>query len=219
MTVKDLPQVFRVLRQHRKEVGPASVTEIAESRQSEPYRILISCLISLRTKDEVTATASASLFSLASTPSEMVSLSTKKIARAIYPCGFYRTKADTIREVSREILARFDGTVPSRIEDLLTFHGVGRKTANLVVTLGYGKPGICVDTHVHRITNRWGLVATTSPDATETALRQILPRRYWIPINDLLVNYGKGICRPVSPLCSQCGLEGVCGRIGVERSR
>lgn len=219
MRVKNLPAVFRVLRHHRRGVGPASVTEISETHKEDPYRVLISCLISLRTKDEVTAEASARLFRLADTPSAMVKLREEKIAQAIYPAGFYRTKAATIRRVSREILDRFEGRVPDGIEDLLTLKGVGRKTANLVVTLGYGKPGICVDTHVHRIVNRWNLVQTPSPNRTEEALRESLPKRYWIEINDLLVTFGRTVCKPVSPLCSQCRIAQFCDRVGVGRFR
>jgi endonuclease III len=154
MKTKDLPVVFRVLHSHRDSIGPASVTEISETHTHDPYRVLVSCLISLRTKDEVTAEASARLFQLANTPCQMVALEEETIAKTIYPAGFYKTKAATILEISKEILKRFDGKVPNNIEDLLTLKGVGRKTANLVVTLGFGKPGICVDTHVHRITNR-----------------------------------------------------------------
>lgn len=219
MKTKDFPSVFRILRAHRKSIGPASVTEISENHKQDPYRVLISCLISLRTKDEVTAEASARLFQLASTPHQMVQVAEETIAKAIYPTGFYRTKAATIREISQVILEHFDGKVPESIEDLLTLKGVGRKTANLVVTLGFGKPGICVDTHVHRIANRWGVLSTPSPERTEEVLREILPRRYWIPINDLLVTYGRTLCKPVSPLCSQCQIGQFCDRAGVIRFR
>lgn len=159
MQTKDLAAVFRILRNHSKRLGPASVTEISENHRNDPYRVLVSCLISLRTKDEVTEVASARLFRLADTPRKMLRLSEETIARTIYPAGFYRTKAATLLQISRDILERFAGQVPADIEDLLSLKGVGRKTANLVVTLGFGKPGICVDTHVHRISNRWGLVA------------------------------------------------------------
>lgn len=211
--------MFQVLRAHRRENGPASVTEISENHKQDPYRVLISCLISLRTKDEVTAGASARLFQLASTPRQMVQVSEETIAKAIYPAGFYRTKAATILEISRVILERFDGNVPNSIDKLLTLKGVGRKTANLVVTLGFGKPGICVDTHVHRIANRWGILSTPSPERTEMVLREILPQRYWIPINDLLVTYGRSVCKPVSPLCSQCRIRQFCSQVGVARFR
>ena len=133
--------------------------------------------------------------------------------------GFYRTKARTIKEVSRVILEKYDGRVPDEIDSLLELKGVGRKTANLVVTMGYDKPGICVDTHVHRITNRLGYVSTGTPDDTEMALRKKLPTERWIEINDLLVTWGQNVCKPISPLCSACAVNDLCERIGVERSR
>lgn len=216
MKANDLATVFCVLRSHRDRIGSASVTEIAENHRNDPYRVLVSCIISLRTKDEVTAEASARLFALADNPKRMVKIPEEAIARAIYPAGFYRTKAKTIREISAEILSRFAGKVPHKIDELLTLKGVGRKTANLVVTLGFGKPGICVDTHVHRIVNRWGLLSAPDPGATEASLRKVLPRRYWIPINDLLVVYGQTVCRPVSPHCSRCEIAPYCARVGVE---
>lgn len=219
MELKDLPTVFRILRRQRIRTGPASVTEISEKNHRDPYRVLVSCLISLRTKDEVTSAASERLFLLADTPEQMVKIPPETIADRIYPAGFYRTKARTILDASQELIDRFDGRVPGTVEELVSIRGVGRKTANLVVTLGHGKPGICVDTHVHRITNRWGLVRTKNPDQTEVALRKVLPKRYWIPINDLLVNYGKSICRPISPHCTECKLTPFCEKEGVTRFR
>ncbi|MCA9414516.1 MAG: endonuclease III, partial [Candidatus Omnitrophica bacterium] len=196
-----------------------SVTEISAAHRASPFRVLISCIISLRTKDEVTAAASKRLFELADTPKELLRLRTSTIEKAIFPCGFYRNKAKTLREISKHLIDRFEGRVPDTIEDLLTLKGVGRKTANLVVTLGHAKPGICVDIHVHRITNRWGYVKTKNPDETEAALRAKLPKRYWIPINDLLVVYGQKVCRPVSPFCSECGIAKHCAKVGVEKFR
>jgi endonuclease III len=219
MKRQDLSEAFKLLRDFRKERSPASVTEVAETRKRDPFLVLVSCIISLRTKDEVTSEASRRLFAVADTPERLRRLSTARIEKAIYPCGFYRNKAQTLREISGQILERFDGEVPDTLEDLLTFKGVGRKTANLVLTLGHGKPGICVDIHVHRITNRWGLVQTKTPDRTEFALRDILPKRYWIPINHLLVIYGQNVCRPVSPRCSQCKLANLCDKVGVTTSR
>jgi endonuclease-3 len=219
MKRKDLSEVFKILRDFRRERTPASVTEVAEAKKRDPFLVLISCIISLRTKDEVTAEASRRLFVVADTPERLRCLSAARIEKAIYPCGFYRNKAETLRAISGQIMDRFHGKVPDKMEDLLSFKGVGRKTANLVLTMGHGKPGICVDTHVHRITNRWGLVKTKTPDQTESALREILPKRYWIPINDLLVTYGKNLCRPISPHCSRCRLECLCDKVGVTRSR
>ncbi len=189
------------------------------SADRDPFRVLISCILSLRTKDEVTSAASTRLFSLASTPEELSRLPVGKIEKAIYPAGFYRVKALRIKKMSKDILARFHGAVPDTIDELLTLEGVGRKTANLVVTLGYGKPGICVDTHVHRITNRWGLLSTKTPLETEFALRKTVPIRYWREINSMLVAFGQGICKPVSPLCSQCRIRSACDRAGVTKSR
>jgi len=149
----------------------------------------------------------------------MVRLTAKKIEEAIYPVGFYRTKAKTILEICRNLNENYCGRVPDEIDELIKFKGVGRKTANLVVTLGYNKPGICVDTHVHRISNRWGYIKTATPEKTETALRQKLPKQYWIEYNDLLVSFGQQVCRPISPICSQCPLAKYCSQIGVTVKR
>ncbi|HEX9780619.1 MAG TPA: endonuclease III [bacterium] len=187
--------------------------------KADPFTTLISCLISLRTKDEVTREASRRLFALARRPASMLRLSRSRIERAIFPAGFYRTKAKTILEVCRMLEARYGGRVPSELEALLELPGVGRKTANLVVTLAFGKPGICVDTHVHRISNRWGFVRTRTPDETEMALRRRLPARYWITYNDLLVSFGQHLCHPTSPWCSRCPVSRLCPRLGVRHSR
>jgi endonuclease III len=181
--------------------------------------VLIACLLSLRTKDETTGPAAARLFALAETPVTMLRLTPSQIERAIFPVGFYRTKARVILGVCRDLLGRFGGRVPDEIDALLTLKGVGRKTANLVVTQGFNKPGICVDIHVHRISNRLGYVRTRNPEKTEEALRASLPRRYWIGYNDLLVSFGQNICQPVSPKCSECPVSGSCARVGVIRSR
>ncbi len=194
------------------------VSELAEKRGS-PFQILVSTLLSLRTKDEVTEVATRRLFELASTPEEMLELSPERIAEVIYPVGFYRTKARTILHVCRELVDRYGSRVPDSIDELLTLKGVGRKTANLVVTLGYGGEGICVDTHVHRISNRLGYVTTKRPDETEYALRAKLPRRYWTGYNTVMVAFGRGTCRPVSPLCSRCPVSGLCEKVGVKQHR
>jgi endonuclease-3 len=191
----------------------------AAARKNAPFRVLVSCLISLRTKDEVTGPATERLFKLADTPDGMAGLDPGLIAKAIYPAGFYNQKGLTIRDVSRRIVEDYGGRVPDTVEELVKLKGVGRKTANLVVTVGHGKPGVCVDTHVHRVVNRWGYVRTRTPDRTETALREKLPRRYWIPLNSLLVVFGRNRCQPVSPLCSDCPVAGSCPRVGVVRSR
>ncbi len=213
--------IGRVIARLRREAPrwrPTALAEVAE-RSRDPFRVLIACLLSLRTKDETTGPASARLFALADTPEEMLQLRPRQIERAIYPVGFYRTKARVVLGISQDLLERFGGQVPASIDALLTLKGVGRKTANLVVTQGFDKPGICVDTHVHRISNRLGYVKTRSPEKTEMALRAKLPRRYWIGYNDLLVSFGQNICLPVSPRCSQCPVRSSCPRVGVKRSR
>ncbi|GAB4298933.1 MAG: endonuclease III [Desulfuromonadia bacterium] len=192
---------------------------IVSQRTGDPFRVLVSCLLSLRTKDEVTAVASRRLFERASDPVSMMALSAEEIANLIFPVGFYRTKAETIREICRIILERHGGTVPDTMEGLLDLPGVGRKTANLTLVLGFGKEGICVDTHVHRICNRWGYVRTRTPEETEMCLREKLPKAYWGVINDWLVTYGQNLCRPISPHCSSCRIRGYCDRVGVTRSR
>jgi endonuclease-3 len=195
-----------------------SVTVIARKTRS-PFMVLVSTVISARTKDEVTGEASRRLFAEADSPERMAVLPASRIAKLIFPAGFYKTKSKAIKALSRKLIADFEGRVPDTIEELLTLPGVGRKTANLVLTQGFGKPGICVDTHVHRMVNRLGVVETNNPEQTEYALRAVLPEEHWIEINDLLVTYGKRICAPISPFCSKCAITRSCKRIGVGRSR
>ncbi|MEE9539294.1 MAG: endonuclease III [candidate division NC10 bacterium] len=214
----DITAIVRTLKREVERWDPTAVGQVAEDSH-DPFRILISCLLSLRTKDEVTGGASARLFRLADTPATMLQLRERTIARLIYPVGFYRTKAKVIRGVCRSLIEEYEGRVPDDIDELLKLKGVGRKTANLVVSVGYGKPGICVDTHVHRISNRWGYVKTRTPEETEQALRRKLPRRYWIVFNDLLVSFGQNVCKPISPLCSRCPVERYCAKVRVTRSR
>ena len=217
-TVAEINQIVRTLRRTARRWNPTAVGAVAQDSR-DPFQVLISCLISLRTKDQVTAEASARLFHLAKTPHAMAALPVERIAQSIYPAGFYRTKARTISELCRTLLERHGGKVPDDLDTLLTLKGVGRKTANLVVTIGFGKPGICVDTHVHRISNRLGIVETKAPEQSETALRGILPRRHWISYNDLLVTFGQNVCKPISPLCRTCPVSDLCPRIGVEKHR
>ena len=218
MKPADIHAVIAILREEYKNWRTPAVTIVAQCNGS-PFKVLVSCIISLRTKDEVTATASARIFAQAETPEAMTKLSVDEIARLIYPAGFYRTKAEQLSLLSRRLLEEYQGIVPDDIDELLRFKGVGRKTANLLMTLGFGKPGICVDTHVHRICNRLGYVSTKNPEETERALRSQLPPEYWIEINDLLVAFGQNHCHPVSPRCSNCRLSGICDRIGVKVSR
>jgi endonuclease III len=218
MTNKQLHAVMAILRQEVPHWDVPVVTLMAQE-QRQPYRVLISTLLSLRTQDQTTAKASQRLFALADTPQAMLALDRQTIERAIYPVGFYRNKAVQILEISQRILDEFGGRVPDDIDSLMTFHGVGRKTANLVLAEGYGIPAICVDTHVHRISNRWGYVKTKDPLATEMALRKKLPREYWIEYNPTLVALGQHLCKPTSPICSTCAVAQLCKRVGVQRSR
>ena len=195
------------------------ISQLAGQRRKDPFLVLIGTILSLRTRDETTAGAIDRLWALADNPTMMAELDPGVIAKAIYPVGFYNNKSRTVIEVCRQLLERWDGQVPNDLDLLLTLPGVGRKTANLVVAIGYGEDAICVDTHVHRISNRLGYVETKSPDATEMALRLRLPREYWIRYNDLLVAFGQQLCGPLSPRCSTCPIEELCPRINVKRHR
>jgi endonuclease-3 len=212
---REIHAVFRFLKEAVQKWRRPAVGHFATT----PFTVLISCLLSLRTQDQTTYAASERLFQQAREPQTMAGLPVATIEKNIYPVGFYKTKSKNIKEICRILLSLYDGRVPDDLDELMKLPGVGRKTANLVITLGYAKPGICVDTHVHRITNRWGYVQTKTPEQTEMALRQKLPRRYWLTINDLLVAFGQNICKPISPLCSECGIRSCCNRTGVTRSR
>ena len=195
-----------------------SVSAVAREG-NDPFRVLVATMISLRTKDDVTSRAADRLLAAAATPAALAAVPASRIARLIYPAGFYRTKARNMRAAARILVAGHAGNVPREMDELLLLPGVGRKTANLVRNLGFGLPGICVDTHVHRISNRMGWVSTKDPAGTELALMEILPKRYWIPINELLVRYGQTVCTPLSPWCSVCPVSRWCARAGVGRAR
>ncbi len=218
METNDIRLALKTLKKEGRNWDVPIVTLEAETSR-DPFRVLISTVLSLRTKDETTAVASRSLFKLADSPSDMVKLSEKEIIKVIYPVGFYRTKAKRIREICRDLIDKHASKVPDDLDELLKLKGVGRKTANLVITLGYNKLGICVDTHVHRISNRFGYIKTKTPEETEITLRSKLPEEYWIDYNSLLVALGQSLCRPLSPKCSVCPVEKYCGRIGVLKSR
>lgn len=213
----DLFEQFRKAIEAEGQILP-SVSIIAE-REHDPFRVLIATLISLRTKDEVTLAASQRLFALAGDPHAMACLSEQAIQEAIYPAGFYKTKAKNIRLISLRLIEQYEGRVPDTRQELLALPGVGIKTANLTLNLGYQIDAICVDCHVHQIANRLGWVQTKTPEQTELALQEVMPRRFWIPLNELLVRYGQLICTPVSPFCSKCPQAQRCPKIGVSRSR
>lgn len=178
-----------------------------------PYLVLIACILSLRTNDKTTYPATLRMLELAKTPKEMKNVSVEDLSKAIYPVGFYENKAKQIIELSKTIDEELNGQVPDEIEDLIKFKGVGRKTANLVLSLGFNKPAICVDVHVHRIFNRLGYIKTKTPEETEFALREKLPQKYWIDINTLLVTHGQNVCKPIKPKCLECPIAGYCAKI------
>jgi endonuclease-3 len=211
----DIHDVVKILRKEVRQWPAPALSHYVET----PFTVLISCILSLRTQDKTTNAASERLFAIASTPETMLRTPAKVIEKAIYPVSFYRMKTKSIHGICEQLLTRCGGEVPSKLEELLELPGVGRKTANIVVTLGFQKPGIAVDTHVHRISNRLGYVRTKTPDDTEMALRRKLPPRYWVTFNDLLVTYGQNLCKPISPFCSRCKIAGYCKRIGVTLSR
>jgi endonuclease III len=218
MTDFDIHAAMALLRDTMPRFEQPLIEAMGAAHQT-PFHILIATILSLRTKDTLTSVVAPRLFAVADTPAAMLALDEARIAELIYPVGFYRTKAKSIRQVCALLIEQHGGQVPADLDALLALPGVGRKTANLVLTMGFGLPGICVDVHVFRISNRWGYVRTKDPDTTELALRAKLPQKYWIPINGLLVTLGQNICHPTSPRCSVCPVAGLCGRVGVTRSR
>ncbi|MDD5120270.1 MAG: endonuclease III [Candidatus Omnitrophica bacterium] len=212
-----LLKTIRLIEKQTKNYIVPSVTKISEKH--DPYRVLISCILSLRTKDKITIDASLRLFQVADNPESMLKLSLVKIQKLIYPVGFYRNKSRQILDASRRLIKDYSAKVPASLDALLDLKGVGRKTANLVLSLGFRIPAICVDTHVHRISNRLGWVNTRNPKETEFALEKILPKNEWIDINTTLVTFGQNLCLPVSPFCSRCNVAKICKRIGVDKSR
>lgn len=211
--------IIKMLRTATQTMTKPAATQIVDQFGRNPYLILISCLLSLRTKDTVSLPASFKLFQVAQTPEEMVVLPITQIEQIIHPVGFYHTKARTIHTISQTLIQEFAGKVPATKAELLSFKGVGPKTANLVLSEGFQIPAICVDVHVHRISNRLGLVNTKTPEATEKALEKFLPQEYWSEWNHLLVMWGQNICVPISPFCSRCVISDLCPKKGVESSR
>jgi endonuclease III len=210
-------RIIGLAREQVKDRVVPIVTLVAEKK--DPFLVLVSCILSLRTKDKTTAEACQRLFEAADDPGDMARLSSSRIEKLIYPVGFFRTKAKVLRDISKRLNAEFDGVVPASLDELLSFKGVGRKTANLVLGLGFGIPAICVDSHVHQISNRLGWVRTKDPEDTEFSLARIIPRAYWIELNTILVAFGQNICLPVSPLCSICRIRKYCKMTGVKYYR
>jgi endonuclease III len=219
MDTEALNRALRILRKEIKKWKVPAVGNIAERAIDRPFETLVSTILSLRTKDEVTEVASRRLLAAAPAPELLASMPVQEIEKLIYPAGFYHTKARHLVEMCRILLEKHAGAVPRSMDELLKLPGVGRKTANLVLTVGFGDYGICVDTHVHRIANLWGYVSTKTPEETEFALRKKLPKRHWKSFNDILVTFGQNLCVPVSPWCSKCPVAHYCPRIGLKRHR
>ncbi len=217
MRIEDIDAVITSLREAYKGFQEPIVTVIA--REKDPYKVLVSTVLSLRTKDAVTNTASLNLFKIANNIESLRDLDEITIQKAIYPVGFYKTKAKNLKKMAQIIVDKYNSKIPKEMDDLLSLPNVGRKTANLVLAKGYDIPAICVDIHVHRISNRLGLLKTKNPEETEFKLREILPEKYWIEYNDLVVPFGQNICKPVSPFCTRCPIYGFCDKVGVDKSR
>jgi endonuclease-3 len=213
-----VPAVMRRLAKAIDGLDEPAVEKLAEEQQEDAFQVLIATMLSAQTRDAVTASASRRLFRVARTPRTMAKLTPAQIQELIYPVSFYRNKAVHVAETCRQIVTRFGGRVPATMEELLTLPGVGRKTANLVLILAHrSADNICVDTHVHRISNRLGWVLTRTPEETEHALYAVAERRWWPIINLYLVTWGQNVCRPVYPLCGSCAIADLCPRIGVTR--
>jgi endonuclease III len=211
--------ILTIIRTATKGMVEPAITHIIKEYGRDPFLVLVSCILSLRTKDTVSLPASRRLFAHAKTAKEMLLLPTKTIESLIYSVGFYHQKTKQIHALSAMLIASFKSTVPHTEKELLSLPGVGRKTANLVLSAGFDIPAICVDTHVHRISNRLGLVATTTPEETEIALKKLLPKKYWAEYNKLMVMFGQNVCVPISPFCSTCPVRHLCPKIGVTKSR
>ncbi len=210
MKDSDISKIIDILT---KEKQPQSEFVKLMDSFKNPYLVLIACILSLRTNDKTTYPATLRMLELAKTPEEMMNVSEQDLAKAIYPVGFYKNKAGQIIELSKILVEKYNSVVPDSIEELCKFRGVGRKTANLVLSLGFGKPAICVDVHVHRIFNRLGYIKTSNPEETEFALRDKLPLEFWIPINTLLVTHGQNVCKPINPKCDSCPVSDFCDKI------
>jgi endonuclease III len=216
---KNILTCLELLKKATKDMTKPMSVMLVEDFGRDPFIILISCLLSLRAKDTVTYPVSKILFKKVRTPGELLKVPLQELEEIFYPLGFYRKKAITVKAVSKELIDRFGGEVPSTEEELLSLKGVGRKTANLVLGMAFNKPAICVDTHVHRLSNRLGWVATQHPDQTEQELKRLVPEEYWIDLNNYLVMWGQNICVPISPFCSRCVLSPLCPKLGVTKSR
>jgi len=216
---KNIDKIISLLKKEIKQFETPVGTEIGESTR-DPFQVLISCILSLRTKDTTTGPVSKKLFAVAKTPEKIAKMPLKKLQSIIRPVNFYITKSKRIKQISKELVKKYNSIVPSNFEELMKFKGVGRKTANIVMVYGhFSKDHIPVDIHVHRIPNRLGWIKTKNPEETEEELKKILPKKFWKDFNDIIVTHGQNVCVPVSPFCSKCYIRKYCKRVGVKRSR
>lgn len=209
--IEKIVQILKDAKQPQSDF--VKLMETFHKVENGAFLVLIGCILSLRTNDKTTYPATLRMLELAKTPQQMAKTDLNKLENAIYPVGFYKNKAKQIIELSKILVEKYDSKVPDTIEELIKFRGVGRKTANLVLAKGFNKPAICVDVHVHRICNRLGYVKTKTPDETELVLRKILPVKFWLDINTILVTHGQNICKPIKPLCDKCPIEKLCAKI------
>jgi endonuclease-3 len=209
--------LIKKLREFYKENNKTLIDRV--STEKDPFKVLISCILSQRSKDEMTEKITNDLFNIVNSPQDLLKIENEKLEKILYSIGFYKIKANRLKEVSKILIEKYNGLVPDKLNELLKLPGVGRKTANIVITKGFNKNGIAVDTHVHRISNRLGLVKTKRPEETEIKLKRLIPKKYWIELNDYLVNFGKNICTPISPKCSICPIEKYCKKVGVKKFR
>ena len=217
MTQK-VQKVLRLIERQVRSLKIPWVTQVSKKKKG-PFKVLVSCILSLRTKDKITQASTENFFKVAKDPNDVLRLKVSQIEKLIYPVGFYRNKARVLIGIARHLVNEYKGRVPSSEEALLRLKGVGRKTANLVLGLGFGIPAICVDTHVHRIINRLGWTETKDPFSTEMALKKLIPKNWMIKLNTILVAFGQNVCLPISPLCSKCQVKRYCEKVGVKRSR
>ncbi len=208
-------KVFSELKKHFQTVK-APVIDLIEAQTRDPFKVLVGTLLSARTKDETTTHVTIKLFAVIDTAQDLSKLSVGEIEELVFPAGFYRTKAKHLKELAKMLIEQYDSKVPDTIEELVKLPGVGRKTANLVLAIGFRKPAVCVDVHVHRIMNRLGYVKTKNPLETEMALRKKMPKKYWLEFNSFFVAFGQNLCKPVNPRCDRCPIYDECPRIGVK---
>lgn len=214
MTLSDLPSVNKTLKREY-ETHKAPIVDLIKAKTHSPFRILVATILSARTKDETTADVTRRLFKTVKKPADFRKLTRRQLETLIFPIGFYRTKAKHLKQLPDTLDRLYDGHIPETIDELCELPGVGRKTANLVVAMAFNTPAICVDVHVHRICNRLGFISTTTPRESEMALRDSLPKRYWITWNSYLVSYGQTVCRPINPHCERCAIRRYCDQFGV----